>query len=200
MIDTVSSDAQLLGEARRARDRLLEVQRDAEQAQVSYQHAIRRLHASGSSLREVADALGLSYQRVHQIVDVSTGKGAVKRCKAAGACGFCGIERTEARQLIAGPGILICDRCVELARETVTEGGQPTSEHTLLVALDRDHPKSRCSFCGKRRRQVGEMAHAPLRPGLGKYAKHDPGVRMCGDCLRLCDEILAEGASGGPHV
>jgi hypothetical protein len=142
------------------------VSHDAEQAQVAYQHAIRRLHASGGSMREIADALGLSYQRVHQIVDVSTGKGAIRPSAIASlSCAFCGLKGNEA--LIGGPGVHICDRCVDLADDVVAEGGQRTNERTLLVALDLGNPKARCSFCGKKRDQVGAMAHAPLRTGQG---------------------------------
>jgi hypothetical protein len=190
-------DEGLLREAEQARDHLIALQRDAEQAQVAYQHSIRRLHASGGSMREIADALGLSYQRVHQIVDVSTGKGAVKPSKIDGSCSFCGSLKAEVRKLIAGPGVLICDRCVDLADEVVAEGGQRSSELTLLVALDLGSPKVRCSFCGKRRDRAGSMVLAPLRPGVGKYAKRDPGVRICNDCLKLCDEILADEVSVG---
>lgn len=190
-------DDGLLRGAERARDRLIALQHDAEQAQVSYQHSIRRLHASGGSMREIADALGLSYQRVHQIIDVSTGKGAVKPSKIDGYCSFCGAKNAEVRKLIAGPGVLICDRCVDLADEVVAEGGQRSNELTLLAALDLDSPKAHCSFCGKRRDRVSSMAQAPLRPGVGKYAKRDPGVRICNDCLKLCDEILADELSAG---
>ena len=61
-------DEKILGEARELRDTLLDLQHQEERARVDYQHAIRRLHAKGASLREIADELGLSHQRVHQIV------------------------------------------------------------------------------------------------------------------------------------
>ena len=194
MVDKMALDKGLLREAKQTRDHLVALQHDAEQAQVSYQHSIRRLHAGGGSMREIADALGLSYQRVHQIVDLSTGKGAVKPSKIDGSCSFCGAKKGEVRKLIAGPGVLICDRCVDLAGELLAEGRQRSSELTLLVGVDLGSPKVRCSFCGKRRDRVAAMVLAPLRPGVGKYAKRDVGVRICNDCVKLCDEILAEEA------
>jgi ClpX C4-type zinc finger protein len=190
-------DLELLGEARQARDRLVDLQHEAEQAQVAYQHTIRRLHARGGSMREIADALGLSYQRVHQVVDVSTGKGAVKPSAIPNSsCAFCGAAGSEVRMLIAGPRVFICDRCVTLADEVVAERGQRTNELTLLVALDLRNPKMRCSFCSKRRDRTDVMVHAPRRPGVGKYRKRDPGVRICVDCLELCHEILGEQLGG----
>ena len=62
-------DEQLLSEAKTVRGRLLDLQHDVEVARVDYQHVIRRLHAAGGSMREIAEELGLSHQRVHQIVD-----------------------------------------------------------------------------------------------------------------------------------
>jgi hypothetical protein len=56
-------------EAKLARERLVVSRHAAERAKADYHHAIGRLHAAGGSLREVAAALGLSHQRVHQIVD-----------------------------------------------------------------------------------------------------------------------------------
>lgn len=63
---TLDEDA--LAEAVAARERLEAAQDEAERARADYHRAIRRLHLAGTTLREIADALGLSHQRVHQIV------------------------------------------------------------------------------------------------------------------------------------
>jgi hypothetical protein len=62
-------DETTLSEARELRSRLLELQHDADRAKLDYHHAIRRLHAAGGSMREIAEELDLSHQRVHQIVE-----------------------------------------------------------------------------------------------------------------------------------
>jgi hypothetical protein len=52
--------------------------------------------------------------------------------------------------------------------------------------------KARCSFCGKKRRQVAGMVEAPDRPPAGKFARPADAPRICAHCLMLCDEILSE--------
>jgi hypothetical protein len=64
-------DPELVQQAKAERDRLVDLQHDVERARSDYHHTIRRLHGAGGSLREIADELGLSHQRVHQIVDVT---------------------------------------------------------------------------------------------------------------------------------
>ncbi len=68
-------DAALLLEATEARERLLDRQHAVEQARADYHHAIRRLHAAGGSMREIAEKLDVSHQRVHQVVDEGAGDG-----------------------------------------------------------------------------------------------------------------------------
>jgi hypothetical protein len=58
----------LVREARTVREQLARLESDAERQRVAYHQAIRRLHAFGMSMRDIADALDLSHQRVHQIV------------------------------------------------------------------------------------------------------------------------------------
>jgi ClpX C4-type zinc finger len=188
-------DQTLLREAKQARDRLLGLQHEAELAQVNYQHTIRRLHGAGGSLREIADALGLSYQRVHQIVDVATGKGAVKECRTTAVCSFCGADKSTARRLIAGPGVLVCEQCIVLAQDLLGEGGERVNEQTRLGILDTADRKARCSFCGKKRQRVASMVEAPDQPPAGKFARSSDAPRICNHCLTLCDEILSEALS-----
>jgi hypothetical protein len=207
-------DDAILREAREARDRLIGLEREADLARVSYQHAIRRLHAGGGSLREIADALGLSYQRVHQIVDVAAGKGSIRSSAAKPMrCSFCDRSQAEARRLIAGPGIAICDRCVSLAMEALDRGEAGSPVVARMVAASPTGPsaptgaEARCHFCGKRGDQVSGIAVAPdrrvmtakfgragrtTRTGAATRRRRGVPPGICAECLDLCGEILAE--------
>lgn len=51
-------------------------------------------------------------------------------------CSFCGKSQKQVQQLIAGPGVYICDECVELCNEIIEErlaesGDEPSSEFDL---------------------------------------------------------------------
>ena len=188
----MSMDHELLDHARGARDRLIELQRERELALVGYQHAIRRLHASGASVREIADAVGLSYQRVHQLVDVSTGKGALKRRERSATCAFCGLERSQVGRMVAGPGLYICDRCVGLAAEVRADGQSRAEGGRSLAPMGLSQAKARCDFCGKRRDQAPEIVEASGRPAVRKKPRHQTGVRICSECIELCLEIFAD--------
>ncbi len=160
-------DEQSLAGVRRAMTEVADRQRDLAVAEANLQHAIRVLHATGGSLQEIADAVGLSRQRIHQIVKESGGVPGRRRRRTAGtlACSFCDRSQAEVAKLIAGPEVRICDRCAAGARP-------------LLASVDAT---LRCSFCGKAGDQVDTMAD---RDGAAP--------RVCRECLDLCDEIIAE--------
>ena len=63
----------LLVRARAEGARLAAAEREALVARADYHAAVRRLHLAGASFREIADALGLSHQRVQQIVSTAGG-------------------------------------------------------------------------------------------------------------------------------
>lgn len=160
-------DEQSLAGVRRAMTDVADRQRDLAVAEANLQHAIRVLHATGGSLQEIADAVGLSRQRIHQIVKESGGVPGRRRRRTAGmlACSFCDRSQAEVAKLIAGPDTRICDGCVAAAA-----GRLAPVDATL-----------RCSFCGKAGDQVETMAD------------HDGAApRICAECLLLCHEIIAE--------
>jgi len=180
----------LLAAARQAQERLIEAEHDAEVARAEFHRAVRRLHLHGGSLREVAPALGLSHQRVHQIVESAGGsrRWSPRRVRPRAAeCTFCGRPEQDAGPLIAGPGVHICSRCAVLASDVLTAGG-PASPGPLH-AVPAGDVRERCSFCGKYRPEcTGLAATAPEAAGGGAAERG----AICGECLMLCAEIIAE--------
>jgi ClpX C4-type zinc finger len=186
-------DDKLLAEARHARERLIDAERDLEVARAEFHRAVRRLHLHGSSLRELAASLGLSHQRVHQIVEEAGGsrrwiraKGGARRDDLLLVCSFCGKAQGQVRKLIAGPSVYICDGCVGLAEGVVSSGEAARTEYGPVTAVPEQAQRALCSFCGKIRGQVAGMAVAP--PGPHRKVP----AAVCTECLALCDEIITE--------
>jgi len=182
---------ELLAAARRAQEQLVEADHAAEVAKAEFHRAVRRLHLSGASLRELAAALHLSHQRVHQIVETAGGgrRWARRGRLASGlACSFCRQPKHKTRKLVAGPGIYICENCVEVATAVIRSGQATETALGPLQSVPGDMTQRRCSFCGKHRHQVAGIATLVGNP-VGKLAGD---VAICADCLILCQEIFAE--------
>jgi hypothetical protein len=67
-------DEEVLTQTKEIREQLLSAERELEHLRADYHHSIRLLHARGGNMREIADALLLSHQRVHQIVGAGDGE------------------------------------------------------------------------------------------------------------------------------
>ena len=184
-------DEKLLAAARQAQEQLVEADHAAEVAKAQFHRAVRRLHLSGASLRELAAALNLSHQRIHQIVETAGGArrwGRRGRLPAELACSFCGRRQRKARKLVAGPHVYICATCVEMA-ETVIRSGQATGTALgPLHSVPDTMAQRRCSFCGKRRHQVTGLATSVGNPA----GKLGDDAAICAECLILCREIHSE--------
>jgi hypothetical protein len=170
-------DEDLLRQAQESGVRLADAQRAIDLAKADYHHAVRRLHFTGASMREIADALDISHQRVHQIIEATGGTGGWKTRKVPSgdlACSFCGLPKQEVRKLIAGPGVYICADCVSLVHQVSMNNPTVVTTRTRLDALP-SASQLECSFCGK--------------PNEGMVS--GPGVRVCGKCIDLCDQVLA---------
>ena len=187
---------ELHAEARQAQERLIDAARDVDVARAEFYRAVRRLHLHGASLRELAANLGLSHQRVHQIVEEAGGSrrwvrvGARRRRPDPSllACSFCGKQQNEVRKLIAGPGVYICDSCVDLAENVIGSGQPAVTELATMNSVPRDQTGVQCTFCGKERFQVARMAIMPEVT----LERTSASPAICSQCLDLCREIVTE--------
>jgi ClpX C4-type zinc finger len=177
----VAIDAQLLSRAQAAESRLIDAEQAADVARDEFRRAVRRLQLAGASLREIADALGLSHQRVHQIVDEAGGTRSWRTRRVTPddllRCTVCSKDQRHVMKLIAGPGVYICDECVARAIAVLVRGTEEASEPAALRRVSHEAREERCSFCGKQRPQVPAMASSD-------------DLRICSECLDLCREIL----------
>ena len=188
-------DRELVREAERAKEQLAVAQHAAYRAKVHYHQAIHRLHAAGGSLREIAEALRMSHQRVHQIIDEAT-EPTRRRWRRepqllsgpVGPCSFCGRPRDVCAKLIAGPEVFICDRCV-LQATRLAAGPAIEGQAEGPLRLEPPGAQAKCSFCGLEARQVRHLVASGLAVAAGKSGDLP---RICDKCRDLGLEILAE--------
>jgi len=51
-------------------------------------------------------------------------------------CSFCAKAQTEVKTLVAGPGVFICDECVQLCRPITEKKGKPTTQEVPSLLPD----------------------------------------------------------------
>ena len=91
-------------------------------------------------------------------------------------CSFCGKSQRQVKKLIAGPGVYICDECIDLCNEIIDE--ELTAPSTLdLANLPRPRRRSTSSLERLRRSQEEGEAHA-VRRGLQPLQARADGRRM----------------------
>ena len=59
-------------------------------------------------------------------------------------CSFCGKSQKQVKKLIAGPGVYICDECIDLCNEIIEEEFSEAADVGLLDDLPK--PREICSF------------------------------------------------------
>jgi hypothetical protein len=112
-------------EAVEAMRRAAAMAQQAGRSEVGTEHLLAALALDpGSRARRVLSHLDVSIAAIKKGLDSYVGPGKRrrrKRRKADLACSFCGKSQTQVKKLIAGPGVYICDECIDLCDEIVAE-------------------------------------------------------------------------------
>ncbi|MFM9850953.1 MAG: ClpX C4-type zinc finger protein [Hyphomicrobiaceae bacterium] len=180
-------DVAALDACEAARRRLKEQEAAVATARDAFETSVRRLYVDGASTREIAEVLGLSHQRVHQMIGAKPNSWWQRVTGTltlpSRGCSFCGRDAKSVGKLVGGIGVHICDDCISAAASLVdTESGGPVdgpdgagaANAARFETLPGTSPK-RCSFCGQRPRSMGRFAAG--------------GHQICAGCLRLAAKI-----------
>jgi ATP-dependent protease Clp ATPase subunit len=109
-------------------------------------------------------------------------------------CSFCGESQHDVRKLIAGPGVYICEGCVELAGGVISSGQATATRFGPLRAMPFPAAQVSCGFCGKPPGRVTSLAVLLPEPAGGPSLP--PAI--CIECVQLCREIIEEDLGSRP--
>ena len=131
---------QAIDEMLRRRDRMDAAQLDAEHARNAFHQALRRAHCLGVTMRDLASSLGMSHQRVHQLVGDDVALQVVRRLART--------EPDEARQRVLrlvssdddAPGSAASEAFAQAAVEAASLGPHHLGTEHVLLALLRGGP------------------------------------------------------------
>lgn len=169
-------DRALLKDCETAREELREAEESLIAARREFERSVRRIYCEGGSTREIAQALGLSHQRVHQLIGAEPQSWWQRvlgfTVEPARGCSFCDRSAKQAAKLVAGPNVHICDRCIAAANSLMA---QENKEQSAPFQRLPETSLKRCSFCGTRKR------------GLARLTAH--GHQICSACAKMAGEI-----------
>jgi ATP-dependent Clp protease ATP-binding subunit ClpX len=119
-------------------------------------------------------------------------------------CSFCGKSQKQVKKLIAGPGVYICDECIDLCNEIIEEElaepadlqldelpkpkeiyeflndyvvGQDAAKKTLAVAVYNHYKRIQVGVTSRRRRRAAEVEHPAARPDRLRQDAARPDAR-----------------------
>jgi len=171
-------DRELLEKTRLEGERLADAERQVLLARAEYHTAVRRLHLAGASLRELAGALGVSHQRVQQIVQGAGGTWwrrawRTRKHPRDAVCTWCGRPPSEVSKLVAGPNVFICDGCLSECEETLDARTATSGARQRTRAGAR----GRCAFCSR-------------RGGRSRIIVEGPTASICDECMRISRQFM----------
>jgi hypothetical protein len=113
-------------------------------------------------------------------------------------CSFCNKNQKELKKIIAGPGVYICDECVELCNEIILEELGPTPPRAPVPRID-----SRCDWSDDellkslaRSQAVVQQADAAVHDHVGVLRSRGISWTRIGEALQVSKQAAWERFSG----
>lgn len=162
-----------------AQDRQSEAEHAYRVATTEFYGTVRRLQIEGASFRDLGVALGLSHQRVHQIVTTAGGGRPWSRtADGVVACSFCGRKPEDVAKVVAGDSAYICSGCILVAKDLLVSGRQAVVDGATIRLGGQERRSRKCNFCNKRRSTAASVV------------SRSEAALICVSCLDLCREVL----------
>ncbi len=109
-------------------------------------------------------------------------------------CSFCGKGQEQVRKLVAGPGVYICDQCIELCQEVLEEDTRST---TTKRARPGTVPSPQVIWNGLNQYVVGqEPAKKALAVAVYNHYKRIAHAKVAGDVELQKSNVLLVGPTG----
>jgi ATP-dependent Clp protease ATP-binding subunit ClpX len=109
-------------------------------------------------------------------------------------CSFCGKGQEQVRKLVAGPGVYICDQCIELSREVLEEDNRSTAQKRTKSGLI-PNPQAICAALDQ---YVVGQDHAKkvLSVAVYNHYKRIAHSKAAGDVELQKSNVLLVGPTG----
>lgn len=171
----------LLAAARRRQDELGSVENRLSSARARYVRAVLNLHLAGATLREIAGALNISHQRVHQIVtkESRTIQAGLRRRSSSVSCALCDAPEGPRRLLLHGPRHCVCSECVVILGSIAQCRSTTHPVLGYVQFVSGGGADLLCILC------------LQSEPGVDMVAVQD-GAAICTGCLGLATHICQE--------
>jgi ATP-dependent protease Clp ATPase subunit len=98
-------------------------------------------------------------------------------------CNLCENTQGPDRRLVAGPGVVVCERCVRVASTVTADGVSRATEGQELRVVPTIETAARCGFCGR------------LHPPATRLVAGQ-GLTICSECITLCEAIIDDRPRG----